>query len=303
MEHLIVIFFVLILMIGVITSTISTITYVIYQIEFFVSIVLNVLLMMFLVILQGLEVYVTVNHVVLNCIEDISRNGSWLIMSMMIVAIPKLIHQIFDLKTFEKRRSIIIVIATINVALMVVNTITFNRIWMNISLTCFYVMVAYCVYVIYSQRKSYLEKAKETVLNSYLVLFVILIPLLILDTQAEYIFDNTFIQAYGLLSLPIFFLLLNVLTIYWMQYLNKRMPELFRKNMEQNDSLESFYAKYSITQREKDVVGCLINGYSYEAIADSLGVSKSTIKTHIRNIYRKADVNNKVELMNIIYLK
>ncbi len=50
-----------------------------------------------------------------------------------------------------------------------------------------------------------------------------------------------------------------------------------------------------LTRREQEVLDHLQRGDSYQAIADSLFVSKSTIKFHIKNIYRKLQVANRVE--------
>jgi len=52
----------------------------------------------------------------------------------------------------------------------------------------------------------------------------------------------------------------------------------------------------ALTAREKDVLNRLRDGKSYKAIADELFVSKSTVKFHIKNIYRKLHVSNKTQL-------
>lgn len=60
---------------------------------------------------------------------------------------------------------------------------------------------------------------------------------------------------------------------------------------------ESFHKKpppEPLSPREQDVLEKLRKGYSYQAIADALFVSKSTVKFHIKNIYRKLHVSNKV---------
>lgn len=47
-----------------------------------------------------------------------------------------------------------------------------------------------------------------------------------------------------------------------------------------------------ITTAEKKVLSHLVKGLSYKLIAAELGLSIETIKVHMRNIYRKLDVNN-----------
>ncbi len=49
-----------------------------------------------------------------------------------------------------------------------------------------------------------------------------------------------------------------------------------------------------LTRREQEVLSRLRQGHSYQAIADGLFIAKDTVKFHIKNIYRKLNVANKV---------
>ena len=48
-----------------------------------------------------------------------------------------------------------------------------------------------------------------------------------------------------------------------------------------------------LTPREKEVLECFVHGMSYDDAALELGISKSTVETHIRHAYRKLQVNSK----------
>lgn len=50
-----------------------------------------------------------------------------------------------------------------------------------------------------------------------------------------------------------------------------------------------------LTSRETDVLNLLAEGKSYMDIADQISVSKDTVKFHIKNIYLKLQVSNKIE--------
>ncbi|KXX68157.1 response regulator transcription factor [Flammeovirga sp. SJP92] len=50
-----------------------------------------------------------------------------------------------------------------------------------------------------------------------------------------------------------------------------------------------------LTGRETDVLNLLAEGKSYMDIADHISVSKDTVKFHIKNIYLKLQVSNKIE--------
>jgi DNA-binding NarL/FixJ family response regulator len=62
-----------------------------------------------------------------------------------------------------------------------------------------------------------------------------------------------------------------------------------------NMIVKSFHInpKTPLTDRETDVLKQLAQGKTYGYIADDLNVSKDTVKTHIRHIYEKLQVNNK----------
>lgn len=59
-------------------------------------------------------------------------------------------------------------------------------------------------------------------------------------------------------------------------------------------------ARFKFSRREIDVVYCIIAGMSYDEIAKELYISKQTVHTHIKNIYRKLGVKNKIELFRRI---
>ncbi|MEM7103835.1 MAG: response regulator transcription factor [Bacteroidota bacterium] len=50
-----------------------------------------------------------------------------------------------------------------------------------------------------------------------------------------------------------------------------------------------------LSVREREVLSELCKGKSYKMVADSLFISQDTVRTHIRNIYRKLEVNSKSE--------
>jgi RNA polymerase sigma factor (sigma-70 family) len=56
-----------------------------------------------------------------------------------------------------------------------------------------------------------------------------------------------------------------------------------------------------LTKREQELLELLAQGYRYKEIADQLSLSIDTIRTHIRNIYRKLEVQSRAEALNKIY--
>lgn len=53
-----------------------------------------------------------------------------------------------------------------------------------------------------------------------------------------------------------------------------------------------------LSQREKEVLELLARGLLYKEIAQQLGVGTETVKKHLKNIYQKLHVQNKIEALN-----
>lgn len=50
-----------------------------------------------------------------------------------------------------------------------------------------------------------------------------------------------------------------------------------------------------LSEREKEVLQCLVNGMSYKMIADHCGISYDTVRFHMKNIYAKLHVSSMTE--------
>jgi DNA-binding NarL/FixJ family response regulator len=74
-------------------------------------------------------------------------------------------------------------------------------------------------------------------------------------------------------------------------------PSIASKVMKlfQNQFVKSQNTFVDLTQREKDVLACMVKGLSYKLIADACGISYSTVNTHVKHIYEKLHVNSAPE--------
>lgn len=55
--------------------------------------------------------------------------------------------------------------------------------------------------------------------------------------------------------------------------------------------------RYHISCRETQIAKLICQGFSNDEIARYLKIKIGTVKTHIRNIYRRIRVNNKIEML------
>lgn len=58
-----------------------------------------------------------------------------------------------------------------------------------------------------------------------------------------------------------------------------------------------------LSQREKEILDLLSKGLRYKEIADKLFLSTETVRTHIRNIYEKLQVNSRTDAINKVFPK
>lgn len=68
----------------------------------------------------------------------------------------------------------------------------------------------------------------------------------------------------------------------------------------QGNAVAAWAHRWGLTQRETDVLECLAAGRTQPWIAENLGISESTVGTHVRHIYQKADVHGRQELLDCL---
>lgn len=69
-----------------------------------------------------------------------------------------------------------------------------------------------------------------------------------------------------------------------------------------SNSLLSDY-QFKFTKREADIIDALVQGKNNLQIAKLLNITENTVKTHIKNIYKKTGANNRTELSYVLMLE
>jgi len=73
-----------------------------------------------------------------------------------------------------------------------------------------------------------------------------------------------------------------------------KLPDVVLIQDEQWDHIKKWY---NMTQRELQIAKYVCHGLSNLQIAGNLKIQQGTVKTHMRNIYRKTWVNNKIAML------
>ncbi len=80
------------------------------------------------------------------------------------------------------------------------------------------------------------------------------------------------------------------------RHINKRLMHLEVVNNKEKDQCT---VKYSLTNRERDVLKYMLEEHTNQKIADLLQLSKRTVETHRKNIFVKLNVKNSIGLTKI----
>lgn len=64
--------------------------------------------------------------------------------------------------------------------------------------------------------------------------------------------------------------------------------------------LEAFSDRYGLTKREHEVLALLAEGRNEPYVEGALGISRTTVKTHITHIYRKVGVSSRQQLIDVL---
>lgn len=88
-----------------------------------------------------------------------------------------------------------------------------------------------------------------------------------------------------------------VLSVYLYYFISRR----YFLTYEMAGSITKTKAKkMGISEREAEIISLLVEGLSNQEIAKKLFISANTVKTHIKNIYVKLGVNNRLQLFNAL---
>lgn len=94
----------------------------------------------------------------------------------------------------------------------------------------------------------------------------------------------------------LFFITWNLSSIvFFLRYFNSYVTNSFLIEYQ-----SGYLDRIGLSQREREVFYSLIKGSQYKQIAQELNISPVTVKTHVLNIYKKAQVKNRLSLIQKI---
>ena len=74
------------------------------------------------------------------------------------------------------------------------------------------------------------------------------------------------------------------------------LVEILRSYMPDSDERKADRKTFGLTARELEVVAAIVSGFTNREIAQKFSISEQTVKHHLRNIFDKVGVSNRLEL-------
>lgn len=101
------------------------------------------------------------------------------------------------------------------------------------------------------------------------------------------------------LFIPLYYIGYSVLFLqYFIEMYN---ADLIRDRSKADiNELNNYLDRAGISVREKEIVTLIIKGFSNQKISNQLFISLSTVKTHVRNIFKKLNVESRFEIISRI---
>ncbi len=153
----------------------------------------------------------------------------------------------------------------------------------NIIKSISYVLVIVIIFYLYK----IIKKVKEQELYKNLNMQIKVIIGLIIATSILFLFSYKLELLKSVPYLCIIYLLQCILAIVCIKE-KKEIIEAEKKDLK------------CLTNREKEIVDYISMGLSNKEIGEKLFISSNTVKNHVYNIYKKVNVKNKVELINLV---
>jgi DNA-binding CsgD family transcriptional regulator len=119
----------------------------------------------------------------------------------------------------------------------------------------------------------------------------------------NFIFPGCFLFILFILSLVIFYLFVNYASGFSARLLAGELNKTPPIYSPQSGLSPEFIEKYSFTVRETEIVIALLQGKSDKDIGALLCISIDTVKTHLKNIYRKTGAPGRYALIALVGLK
>jgi DNA-binding CsgD family transcriptional regulator len=156
------------------------------------------------------------------------------------------------------------------------------------SILIFFSVIGYSLILKLSHIKTINVERKQLLKNTSII-NIIFIPGFAVDF---YLLQT----GYYSIFIPSFYFFSSILFIHY--FIKKHNADITKiRSISDPKAYNDYLTRVGISTREKEIVVLIMQGYSNRKIANQLFISLSTVKTHIRNIFKKLNIESRFEII------
>ncbi len=158
-----------------------------------------------------------------------------------------------------------------------------------------------CLYTMGCAQRKF---ASYKLLKRCTIIFVIVSPITNFVSSLLRTFAPSVLPVFTLcyvLAVTIFMLILSPFSYRYL-FSSCWMPEIFKTDMtllKEKVEAKDEFEKYGLTPRQQEIAVLLLSAKTRRQIAGELGISESTVKMHVTDLYKKLDINSRIELFKL----
>jgi len=158
-----------------------------------------------------------------------------------------------------------------------------------VSLPLLYAMFGYCMTLAAMRLRQVGSRDLGVALLASFAAAIVALPASFYQYMTQQPYLPYFVET------PIAFMLVNIgAIIFAYRYLNQA-PFLERGVLSAH-----FKQRFSITEREAEIVALLLQGAPNSAVAEKLFISVRTVESHLYSVFQKTGVKSRLQLVNLI---
>ena len=180
-------------------------------------------------------------------------------------------------------------------ALVIIEGLTRNDVVAAVRIIVRIVWMGYGYAVLISGTRTITDKSQRAVIRAFLATGAVVLPIMLSAELASLLLP----QGVALRSIPVASLLW--LSAYSALSVVLVVRFIFGPQSKVNGPVSDLFVKtFRISDREREIIRFILQGNTEAHIGDLLFISRRTVVNHVYSIYRKTDVSNRVQLINLV---
>lgn len=223
---------------------------------------------------------------------------------LLMLTLPIFVHCLFAIPNARRRNGVFFGIAMIFYSLghffeFALKDESLTHIRQVINDAALFLILLYSIVVGLKYVGSIHETTRKTLARKMVMMLGIAVPVMLYDT-----FVQMFPPLHPLLYMAMALFVSHYMITHSLQPVQTDSLAPSEKTLEETSETpltlvpdDEVFQHYNISPREQELIPLVLQGYTNQQIGETLYISLSTVKTHLRSIYSKFDVKNRYELI------